>query len=465
MGGRSTARKDDGEPTDPNTQGSSVPPRSASGSGRQSAGQGVNLRLAFPTRNRMLGESLHEVLARDRQRYERLVYGRLRDSITWEDAEDIVSDALLKTQGSAGDRPVPGKEEAWFCRIVLNQGIDFLRSRDGRKRDGSAPRPGVVSLNQLGERGVELPAADDDGTTAEGDDVERKQAREIVARVMQRLDPEDADLVKIRHLAGPQASRRRVAEMAGLTVGEFRWRYARAWARFVEAVAVDAPTPRCHHIRELLGEVEAGAANPAAVAGIDAHPLACASCRVSARDSYRALELLPITPSVAAIEQWTSRVSSVLERSAPETAAGAGTAAAGAGIASVLGGGGAVGTFKALVLLCGATAVTAGVCGGVAAVLEELDKHPPRPAAKVRVNPKVAREAPRRPTLTPAAYHPARPAPVKPKPRPHPTVDTSGETKIPAPAPAGSSEFTPSASSARVQPAPAPANGGGEFSP
>ena len=48
------------------------------------------------------------------------------------------------------------------------------------------------------------------------------------------------------------------------------------------------------------------------------------------------------------------------------------TAAAGAGIAGVLGGGGAVGTFKALFLLCGATAVTAGVCGGVAGLRRRL---------------------------------------------------------------------------------------------
>src|SRR4051812_26818043 len=185
MGGRSNARKDDGQAADSISRRSSVPARSASGSGRQPVGQGVNLRLAFPTRNRMRGESLHEVLARDRQRYERLVYGRLRDSITWEDAEDIVSDALLKAQRSGGDRPAPGKEEAWFARIVLNQGVDFLRSRDGRKRNGSAPRPSVVSLSQLEERGVELPAADDDRATADGDAVERQQAHEIVARVME----------------------------------------------------------------------------------------------------------------------------------------------------------------------------------------------------------------------------------------------------------------------------------------
>src|SRR3954451_2757649 len=136
MGGRKTARKDDGEPTDSNSQGSSVPPRSAFGSGRQPAGQGVNLRLAFPTRNRMRGESLHEVLARDRQRYERLVYGRLRDSISWEDAEDIVSDALVKTQRAAGEQPSLGKEGLWLASIVLNQGFDFIRSRDGRRRNG-----------------------------------------------------------------------------------------------------------------------------------------------------------------------------------------------------------------------------------------------------------------------------------------------------------------------------------------
>jgi len=98
-------------------------------------------------------------------------------------------------------------------------------------------------------------------------------------------------------------------------------------------------------------------------------------------------------------------------------------------------------------------------------VLDQLEKHPPSPIAKVRAKPKVAPEAPRRPTITPAVFHPVMRSGLKPKPRRNPSVDTSGKSKIPAPAPAGSSEFTPSASSARVQPSPAPTNGGGEFSP
>jgi DNA-directed RNA polymerase specialized sigma24 family protein len=101
---------------------------------------------------------LHEGFARHRRRYEQLVYGRLRGGISWQDAEDIVSDALLRAlSGADADPPQPGHEQAWFTRIVFNRGIDFLRARDGRNRNGSRPRPDLVSLNELEAAGVQLP--------------------------------------------------------------------------------------------------------------------------------------------------------------------------------------------------------------------------------------------------------------------------------------------------------------------
>src|SRR4051794_38406651 len=58
--------------------------------------QGERLRLIAPLRDRrMSAEALHEILARDRGRYERIVYARLRGTVTWQDAEDIVSEALV----------------------------------------------------------------------------------------------------------------------------------------------------------------------------------------------------------------------------------------------------------------------------------------------------------------------------------------------------------------------------------
>ena len=419
----------------------------------------------------MHGVSLHEFLARERRRYERLVYSRLKGSITWEDAEDIVSDAIVRAQRAAeSELPAPGKEQAWFSRIALNQGIDFLRARDGRKRDGSTPRPAVIALSEVGDEGLQIgdgaAPGDPPGPEDLDEAAERASARAIVGRVMARLDPEDVELVRVRHLAGVRASRKELAALAGLTVGEFRWRYARAWGRFVEAVAMDAPTPRCETVRQLHGQVQAGTAPAHAHAEIDAHTLECASCRVFARDSYRALEMLPAAPAAGAVEHWVNRVACVVERSAPEATAG-GATAAGAGIWGLLGGGGAAGTLKALAIVCGVTTVTAGVCGGVAAVLNELHRHP-----LVAEHPRQPRHRairtetlPRPVTLAASYTSPRRQVAAKRPAASQPHVDTSGESKIPGGAPAGSSEFTPSASSARVPPAPAPTSGGGEFSP
>jgi RNA polymerase sigma factor (sigma-70 family) len=183
----------------------------------------------------MRAEGLHEALARDRRRYERLVYSRLRGGICWQDAEDIVSDALLRAHASAEiDPPLPGKERAWFTRIVFNQGIDFLRARDGRRREGARQRPDVVSIDELETVGVEL--AEDVEHAGTGDawiegldvDSEREQAQALVERVLARMPRKDAELIKLRHLLGTDATRDELAAMAGLTLGEFRWRYARA---------------------------------------------------------------------------------------------------------------------------------------------------------------------------------------------------------------------------------------------
>ena len=310
------------------------------------------------------------MLARDRRRYERLVYGRLRGGICWEDAEDIVSEALMRAHAAAAtDPPTPGREQAWFTRIAFNQGVDFLRARDGRRREGSRPRPDLVSLEELQTAGVELAEDVEQAGTGEAwiealdGDTERTQARELVERVLNSMPTEDAELIKLRHLVGADASRDEVAAMAGLTLGEFRWRHARAWDRFVEAISDERPTGRCHTVRALIGTLDSADVATDAPAQIDAHVLECASCRVFARDSYRALELIPVVPFAGIAERWAGRIGTLWDRLGPETAAGGGVAA-GAGAGGVAAGG-LAGAIKTIAAVCATTAVTAGVCGGV----------------------------------------------------------------------------------------------------
>ena len=263
--------------------------------------------------------------------------------------------------------------------------------------------------------------------------------------------------------------------MAGLTVSEFRWRYGRAWKRFVEAIAAEAPSPRCEPTRQLLADVQSGVAPPGAESAIDAHTLDCASCRVFARESYRALEILPLAPTAGFVERWSSRLGGIWERSGPEATAGAGTAAAGAGLWALLTGGSVAGLLKTVSIVCTVTAVTAGLCAGVANVIEQASK-PATPHAEKR---RSARQSPT-PSATPAATATpiSTPRRVSTSPRPSRGHARDRLPGLPArrsiraararsrpPHRTAASEFAPSASGASLDPAPATDSGGGEFTP
>lgn len=357
--------------------------------------------------------------------------------------------------------PQPGKERAWFTRIVFNRGVDFLRARDGRRRDGYRPRPDLVSLTELESAGVELASDVERTGSAEAwidgldSDNERTQAQELVERVLSQMPPEDAELVTLRHLLGADATRDEVAAMAGLTLGEFRWRYKRAWASFVDTISADQPTHRCQEIRSLIGELHAAVAPLDAASRIDAHVLDCPSCRVFARDIYRVLEVLPFMPVVGFTERWTARLAAVWDRLGPEAAAGGGAVAGGTGASGLAGAGGAAGTLKTLAVVCSAAA-TAGVCADALLSPSPVEKPPPTPAKTI-----VANKAPRA-SASVTSTAPARQTGAASR---RTTATRKPEAPIPASAPSGSEEFVPSGSGAPLDPAPAPSTGGGEFGP
>jgi hypothetical protein len=248
--------------------------------------------------------------------------------------------------------------------------------------------------------------------------------------------------------------------MAGLTLGEFRWRYARAWERFVEAIAAEQPSERCGDIRALIDETHTATAPPHAASQIDAHVLDCPSCRVFARESYRALELLPLAPAISFAERWSSRLLAAWDRFGPEAAAGGGTAAAtGTGASGLAGTGAAAGALKSLAVVCSATAVTAGVCGGVVVITGAPDDGGRAPAPRVAA--KHERRVPT-PASTASSSASSRASAVSTR-----AANSSAKPgrAIPASAPSGSREFDPSGSGAPLQPAPAPSAGGGEFGP
>jgi hypothetical protein len=180
-------------------------------------------------------------------------------------------------------------------------------------------------------------------------------------------------------------------------------------------------------------------------ARIDAHILDCPSCRVFARDGYRALELVPFVPTAGLAERWTARIASVWERFGPEAAAGGGATATGAGAL----GASAVGTLK-VAILC-TTVVTAGVCG------EQLLSHYAHRRSPGTGGGVVAAKA-TPPTHTQASATTRRAPTTTPRSASigRRTVASSRRSAIPASAPQGSQEFQPSGSGKRPAPAPAP---------
>lgn len=188
-------------------------------------------------------------LALERARYEQLVVARFGGALSREDAEDVVSEALLAVAGRVPEDAPP----AWFARVVLNRAEDFRRARDGRR----TPRR-FVALDD-----TQPAPTPDDGH------FERELARGTVHRALRRLPHEHRALLRRRHLAGQ--GRREIASALGLSVSQYEKRHAVAWSALVHVVAADEPTPRCRPVRRSRTHAEA-------------HLVECLNCRLALSD-------------------------------------------------------------------------------------------------------------------------------------------------------------------------------------
>jgi RNA polymerase sigma factor (sigma-70 family) len=191
-----------------------------------------------------------ERFAADRRRYERIVLRRFGTALSVEDAEDIVSEALI----ASAARCPEGAEAAgrpWFARVVLNRAEDYRRARDGRPRcargGGSSERAGTsrrfVPLQDAIELEL-LPA--DELTVAERleQEIAREDTRAAVRRALATLEPQHAAVLKLRHLGvrGERVSRRRLADELGISLWQYESLYTRARRAFAGALVEAGPT-------------------------------------------------------------------------------------------------------------------------------------------------------------------------------------------------------------------------------
>jgi RNA polymerase sigma factor (sigma-70 family) len=197
-------------------------------------------------------------LAADRGRYEHLVLSRFRGTLSREDAEDVVSEALLRVT----DRIPADAGPAWFARVVLNRAEDFRRARDGRPRTGAQRAFVPLKGADVDARGL---------TPDEDEGFERELARRTVHRALNRLPHEYRTLIRRRHLHG--APRREIASALGMTVTQYEKRHAVAWSALELIVARDEPTPRCRPVRRL----------PRHSPHVAVHVSECLNCRLVLR--------------------------------------------------------------------------------------------------------------------------------------------------------------------------------------
>jgi RNA polymerase sigma factor (sigma-70 family) len=226
-----------------------------------------------------------ERLAADRRQFERLILRRFGSTLTAEDAEDIVSDALIASaarcpaDAAGGGRP-------WFARVVLNRAEDYRRARDGRPRcarnggggEGAATSRRFVPLEEA--LAAELLPADalTVGERME-EEIARDDTRATVRRALAALVSQHAAVLKLRHL-GDGASRRAVADELGISLWQYESLYTSARKAFAGALVDAAPTEQCAAIRKVLaGADERSHARRFA----DAHVAACCSCAAFAR--------------------------------------------------------------------------------------------------------------------------------------------------------------------------------------
>jgi RNA polymerase sigma factor (sigma-70 family) len=186
-----------------------------------------------------------ERFAADRHRFERVVLGRFGTTLTREDAEDIVSEALMASAARCPEGAADAGR-AWFARVVLNKAEDYRRARDGRPRcargGGSADGAGTSRRFVPLQDAIELPAEELTVTERLEQEIARDDTRATVRRALASLEPRHATTLKLRHLSPKPAPRRALAQELGISLWQYESLYTSARRAFAGAFMEAAPT-------------------------------------------------------------------------------------------------------------------------------------------------------------------------------------------------------------------------------
>jgi len=234
-----------------------------------------------------------ERFARDRRRYVRIVLRRYPRILTPEDAEDIVSEALIEDAAKVPRHAMDGGRP-WFARVVLNRAEDYRRARDGRPRSQRRPAPDHEAPRHAGPRTIPMSTLDENRlsslfaspSTDEDDAEARERAQRTLADALERIPAEDARLLRLRFLDPPQPrTRQAVADELGLSLTQYESRHTQAWKALVAAIAEAHPTDDCVGVRAIVVVTRRTQRmlRPIAEVVVDSHLSSCTSCRLWAK--------------------------------------------------------------------------------------------------------------------------------------------------------------------------------------
>lgn len=299
---------------------------------------------------------------------------RFRGRLTFEDAEDVVAEALPRL---AEDPHLPADREragAYVRRALWRDALDELRHRHGRDLARREP----VSLELAAEQAQ--PGAEPEAPLA--DRQERVQLQAASARVLARLSRSDAQVLRMKFL--DDVAPDEIADELGVTRSQYQRRLTAASRRALDALVDAHSGPACPHVRRLIAEAPVGMLDRDEAGRRDAHLDECVHCRAFSLRARGALELLPLP--VGLLERLSTRFGGLFGRGgeslaaikdSPEALGGGAAGAAGAGAGTVLTAG-----IGAKVAIGCTGAVVAAMCAGPLGIVPRGERDPAKPAHK-----------------------------------------------------------------------------------
>jgi len=160
------------------------------------------------------------------ERYKQKAYWIAYDVVSHrETARDISQEAFIKAFKAIGTFDANNSFEGWMRRIVTNLAIDELRAR-GRKKD--------MSLEAVTGQ-AEMPSQ----AHGPAQEAERREVRELVIRILNKLPPKYRSILALREIHG--MSYEDIAQTVSRPTATVRWRIHNArklfkalWQKHVE---------------------------------------------------------------------------------------------------------------------------------------------------------------------------------------------------------------------------------------